>query len=107
MTRNDNLSNLLPMTYYMSYCCKYSNDFIYDLNYYVLCILSHSRLLLSIFGKLRDSLGNTTLLGDFSHPIFLEFPDSKIRHNDGDKSSTRTCSYEEVDYVVVMYFVDH
>ena len=55
---------------------KCSHDFICDLNYYVLCILLHSRLHLIIFRKLQDSPGNTTLLEDFSHPIFLVFPDS-------------------------------
>ena len=47
----------------------------------------------------RDSLGNTTLQGDFSHPILLVFPDSKIRYNNEDNSSTRPCPCEEVDYV--------
>ena len=80
---------------------------LYDLNFYVLCIVLHSRLLLSVFGKLRDFPGNTILLGDFSHLIFLVFLDSRIHHNDGDKSSTRPCSYEEVDYVAELYSVKH
>ena len=86
---------------------KCSYDLICDLNCYVLCILLHFCLILSVFGKLQDSLGNTTLLGDFCHPIFLMSPDSRIRHNDGDKSSTRPCHYEEVDYVAELYFVKH
>ena len=109
MVGNDNLSYLLRVTYYVSFATKCASDFICDLNYYALClcILLHSRLLLSIFGIKRDSPRNTTLLGDFSHPIFFVFPDSRICHNDGDKSSTRCCLYKEVDYEAKLYFVKH
>ena len=37
--------------------------------YYAYCC--SLALILSIFGMMRDSPGNTTLLGDFSHPLFL------------------------------------
>ena len=72
-----------------------------------LCILLHSWLLLSIFGMKRDSLRNTALLGYFSHSIFLVFPDSRICHNNGDKSSTRSCLYEEGNYTAELYFLKY
>ena len=89
------------------FAIKCSSDFTCDLIYCALCILLHSHLILSIFGKLQDSFGNITLLGDFSHPVFLVFPDSKVHHNDGDKSSMRPCSYKEIDYVTELYSVKH
>ena len=54
-----------------------------------------------------DSFGNTTLLGDFSHPVFLVFLDRMDHHNGGDRSSMRPCSYEVVDYVAELYSIKH
>ena len=54
-----------------------------------------------------DFLGNITLLEDFSHLVFLVFPNSMVHHNDGDKSSMRLCSYKEIDYVAELYSIKH
>ena len=104
MIGNDNLSVLLFVAYYVPFTGKCSHGFIRDLNYHVLCILLHSCPILSIFEMKRDSSGNTALLGDFFHPIFLVFADSRIRHNNGDKSSTRSYLYKEGNYTAEVVF---
>ena len=104
MAGNNNLSYLLLVTYYVChFTIECSKDFICVLNYYVLCILLHSCLFLRIFGKLQDSPGDTTLLGEFSHPIFLVFLDSRIHHKEGNKSGSRICLYKKVDRVAELY----
>ena len=75
--------------------------------YYVTLILLHSCLIRMTFGMKRDSHGSTTLLGDFSPPIFLVVPDSMDLQIGGDRSSMRLCPYEEADYVAELYFVMH
>ena len=76
----------LDMIIYLNYCLslimchfatKCSNIFICDLIDYVLCILLHFRLILSIFGMKQDSPRNTTILGDSPILFFLVFPDSR------------------------------
>ena len=107
MAGNDNLFVLLSVAYYVPFTVKCSYGFICDLNYHVLCILLHSCPILCVFGMKQDSTKNTALLGRFSHPIFLVFPNSRIRHNNGDKSSTRSCLYEEEDYTAELYFLKY
>ena len=63
---------------------------------------------LGIFGNSRDSPRNTTLLGDFSHTVLLlGFPDNKNRRDGGDRSGTRPCSHEDLDYATDLYSIKH
>ena len=89
----------LGMIIYLVYCLwlimwhfsiKCSNDFTCDLIYYVLCILLHSRIILSIFGMKWDPTRNTTL-SDFSHLFSLVFSDGTDHGDHWDGCGLRIC----------------